>query len=197
MRIWVRGNRRNRRKKRHGGTCRDAQVLRRPGSSSVKAVLRCAPRRSSMGFTLLEMLVVLMIAGMLVAVVALAPSRNRRTDLAEEAQRLATMLETADDEAQIRSASIAWQPVDGGYRFYQRAENGTWQPIADDLLKPRRWGDEVTTVSIRYTGSGETTPRIVFGDESIDVPVTVTLGSGSDQLQVMGTGIGNFAVRRP
>ncbi|KLU24867.1 general secretion pathway protein GspH [Caballeronia mineralivorans PML1(12)] len=155
------------------------------------------PRRSSAGFTLLEMLVVLVIAGLLVTVVALAPTRNRRTDLAEEAHRLATMLEAADDEAQIRSASIAWQPVDGGYRFYQRAENGSWQPIVDQLLAPHRWGTDVTSVSIRYTGSGETTPRIVFGDESVDVPVTVTLDSGAVQLQVIGTGIGNFAVHRP
>ena len=68
-------------------------------------------RRAAAGFTLLEMLVVLVIAGLLVAVVTLAPSRNRRTDLAEEAQRLANLLESAGDEAQVRSMPIAWQPV--------------------------------------------------------------------------------------
>lgn len=154
-------------------------------------------RRRMAGFTLIEMLVVLLIAGLLLSVVALAPTRNRRGDLAEEAQRLATMLESADDEAQVRSASIAWQPVDGGYRFYQRAENGNWQPLADELLAPHRWGAAVTGVSIHYSGSGEAVSRVVFGDESINVPVTVTLDAGAAHLRVVGTGIGNFAVMQP
>lgn len=158
---------------------------------------RVSRRRPSAGFTLIEMLVVLLIAGLLIAIVALAPTRNRRTDLAEEAQRLATMLESADDQAEVRSASIAWEPVNGGYRFDQRAEDGTWHPIADDVLGPHRWGTEMSDVSIRFTGSGNATPRIVFGDESIDVPVTVTLDSDGVRLQVVGTGIGSFAVRRP
>jgi general secretion pathway protein H len=153
-------------------------------------------RKSSRGFTLIEMLVVLMIAGLLIAVVALAPSRNKRTDLNEEAQRLATLLESADDEAQVRSASIAWEPVDGGYRFFQRAENGKWLPLNDDVLGPHRWDTEVTGVSIHYTG-GAGIQRVVFGDESIEVPVTITLHSGAVSLLVVGTGIGNFAVRRP
>ncbi|GAB7523307.1 GspH/FimT family pseudopilin [Paraburkholderia sp. 2C] len=155
-----------------------------------------AHRKSSRGFTLIEMLVVLMIAGLLIAVVALAPSRNKRTDLNEEAQRLATLLESADDEAQVRSASIAWEPVDGGYRFFQRAESGKWLPLNDDVLGPHRWDTEVTGVSIHYTG-GAGIQRVVFGDESIEVPVTITLQSGAVSLLVVGTGIGNFAVRRP
>ena len=157
----------------------------------------CHRHQASAGFTLIEMLVVLMIAGLLLAVVALAPIRNRRSDLTEEAQRLATMLESADDEAQVRSVSIAWQPMAGGYRFYQRGENGSWQPLADELLGPHRWGTEVTGVSIRYTGSGETVPRVVFGDESITAPVIVTLDAGTAHLQVVGSGIGNFAVSQP
>ena len=160
---------------------------------------RCAsgPLARQGGFTLLEMMVVLLIVGILISVVALKPTSNRRTDLAEEAQRLATMLESASDEAQIRSAQVAWQPVAGGYGFFLHAENGAWVPIADDLLKPHRWGGDVTGVAIRYSGSGDAISRVVFGDESINVPVTVTLYSGSVELLVVGTGIGKFEVRRP
>lgn len=159
---------------------------------------RCLPAaRRAAGFTLLEMLVVLVIVGLLVAVVTLAPSRNRRTDLAEEAQRLANLLESAGDEAQVRSMPIAWQPVGGGYRFVQRTENGAWAPMTDDLYRARRWGSAVTGVSVRYTGGGEVPSRVVLGSESIDVPVTITLWSGEVRMAVVGTGIGNFVVRRP
>ncbi|RQQ10777.1 GspH/FimT family pseudopilin [Burkholderia stagnalis] len=155
-----------------------------------------AERRAA-GFTLLEMLVVLMIVGLLVAVVTLAPSRNRRTDLAEEAQRLASLLESAGDEAQVRSTPIAWQPIGGGYRFVQRTESGAWSPMTDDLFRARRWGTAVTAVTVHYTGGGEPIARVVLGDESIDVPVTITLTSGDVRLLVVGTGIGNFVVQRP
>jgi len=154
-------------------------------------------RRQYAGFTLIEMMVVLMIAGLLIAVVTLAPARNRRTDLNEEAQRLATMLESADDDAQVRSTSIAWQPIDGGYAFFERTENGAWRPLADDLLKPYHWVADVTDVAIHYSGSGVSTERVVFGDESINVPVTVTLSSGEASLQVVSSGVGNFAVQQP
>ncbi|MCA8274206.1 GspH/FimT family pseudopilin [Burkholderia sp. AU30280] len=172
------------------------------GSDGVRVVNRRirhtrVVRRTSTGFTLLEMLVVLVIVGLLVAVVTLAPSRNRRTDLAEEAQRLANLLESAGDEAQVRSIPIAWQPIGGGYRFVQRTESGAWAPMSDDMYRARRWGAEVTGVSVRYTGGGEVPSRVVLGSEGIDVPVTITLWSGDVRMAVVGTGIGNFVVRRP
>lgn len=171
------------------------------GSNGMRIALvrkrRPLASRGAAGFTLLEMLVVLLIVGLLVAVVSLAPSRNRRTDLAEEAQRLANLLESAGDEAQVRSMPIAWQAVGGGYRFVQRTESGAWAPMTDDMYRARRWGSEVTGVSVRYTGGGETPSRIVLGSESIDVPVTITLWSGDVRMAVVGAGIGNFVVRRP
>lgn len=154
-------------------------------------------RRTAAGFTLIEMLVVLLIAGILISLVALSPSLNRKSALNEEAQRLATMLASADDEAQVRSAQIAWEPFAGGYRFLQSTESGGWTPIRDDLLKPHRWGVDITRIGIQYTGGRGAPTRIVFGDESISVPVTVTLSSGDARLEVVSTGIGSFAVRQP
>src|SRR5258708_31564343 len=90
------------------------------------------------GFTLLEMLVVLVIAGLLVSLASLQLTRNPRTDLNEEAQRLALLFESAGDEAQVRARPIAWLPLDGGFRFDVRTEDG-WRPLRDDLLGPRRW----------------------------------------------------------
>ncbi|WP_042339372.1 GspH/FimT family pseudopilin [Paraburkholderia ferrariae] len=155
-----------------------------------------AVRARARGFTLLEMLVVLLIAGLLISLASLSLSRNPRTDLNEEAQRLALLFETADDEAQVRARPIAWQPVSGGFRFDVRTGDG-WRPLRDDLLGPRGWEGGVTGVSIDYPGGDDDTHanRLVFGTEAVDVPVQVTLYSAVGRATIVGTGSGRFEVR--
>jgi general secretion pathway protein H len=104
------------------------------------------------------MMVVLVIAGLLVSLTALTMTRNPRTDLNEEAQRLALLFESAGDEAQVRARLIAWQPVEGGFRFDQRTEDG-WRPLRDDLLGPRQWEGGVTGVTISYSAPKRSTCR--------------------------------------
>lgn len=154
-----------------------------------------AARRSQAGFTLLEMLVVLVIAGLLVSLASLSITRNPSSDLREEAQRLALLFEAASDEAQVRSRPIAWQPVGGGYRFDIRTDDG-WRFLQrDDLLRQRRWEGGVTDVSIAYPGSDLQPDRLVFGVESIGAAVTVTLYSAFGRATIVGTGNGRYEVR--
>ena len=140
------------------------------------------------------MLVVLVIAGLLISLASLQLSRNPRTDLNEEAQRLALLFESAGDEAQVRARPIAWQPLDGGFRFDVRTEDG-WRPLRDDLLRPRRWEGGVTGVTIQYLGSDQVTNRLVFGTEAIDTPMEVTLISAVGRATIIGTGNGRYQVR--
>jgi general secretion pathway protein H len=153
----------------------------------------CGNRRGAAGFTLLEMMVVLVIAGLLVSLTALTMTRNPRTDLNEEAQRLALLFESAGDEAQVRARPIAWQPTEGGFRFDVRTEDG-WRPLRDDLLKPRPWEGGVSGVTIDYPGSDSQASRVVFGTEAIDVPVRITLFSAAGRATIVGTGNGRYEV---
>ncbi len=154
------------------------------------------PSRRTAGFTLLEMLVVLVIAGLLISLAALSLNRNPRTDLNEEAQRLALLFESAGDEAQVRARPIAWEPLEGGFRFDVRTEDG-WRPLRDDLLGPRNWEGGVTGVAINYPGAGNdtTASRVVFGTEAVDAPVEITLFSAAGNATIVGTGGDRYEVR--
>jgi len=156
--------------------------------------LRHAGARTQAGFTLLEMLVVLVIAGLLVSLASLQLTRNPRTDLNEEAERLALLFESAGDEAQVRARPIAWQPLDGGFRFDVRTSDG-WRPLRDDLLRARRWEGRVTGVTIRFAGTDKSAARLVFGTEAIDSAMEVTLTSPAGSATIVGTGNGRYQVR--
>jgi type II secretion system protein H len=90
------------------------------------------PAFPTRGFTLVEVLVVVLIVGLLVSVVAVRLTSGTRQSLHDEALRLAALLAHARDEAIATGAPLAWQGSDAGYRFLRRGPDRTWQPMDGD-----------------------------------------------------------------
>ena len=65
--------------------------------------------RNKAGFTLLELLVVLVIVGITVGLVSFNMVPNERQVLQSEAQRIALLLQLARDEAIVRNRLIAFE----------------------------------------------------------------------------------------
>jgi general secretion pathway protein H len=151
--------------------------------------------RTERGFTLLELLVVLVIAGILLGMVSFNAMPSERQVLQNDAQRIALLLQLARDEAILRNRPIAFEADSYSYRFLLR-EGNTWQALTqDDLLREREFKRTPVTMSINPPQAGDSdTFRIVFGREPVDKPFTLTLSMGDSNVAIRADGIGRFTV---
>lgn len=156
-----------------------------------RAVFRISPR----GFTLLELLVVLVIVGITLGFVTINAMQGGQQALQNEGQRIALLLQLARDEAILRNRPIAFEADSYRYRFLVRDEN-EWKTLGDDeLLREREFNRAPVALSISPPVAAEADPlRIVFGREPVDKPFVLTLASGGAIVSVRADGIGHFNV---
>lgn len=90
------------------------------------------------GFTLIELLIAMVLIGLMSGMAMLAMGNADRSKQQQlEAERLAMLLELAEQEAMIRGDGIAVELFSEGYRFLTLQQD-EWQPeTADQLFKAR------------------------------------------------------------
>jgi len=181
-------------------------VTHTPAFHDTRAGNGRTPARCARGFTLLELLVVLVIAGLLLGLVAFNAMPSERQALQTEVQRIALLLQLARDEAIVRNRPIAIEIDTDRYRFLEREGNAWIVVPQDDLLRERTFARAPISVSMSPPvlnaaagssssgGSDEMQARIVFGREPVDRPFVMTFSSGASSVAVRADGIGNFTV---
>lgn len=153
------------------------------------------------GFTLLELLLVLVIAGITLGLVSFNAMPSARQRLEQEAQRIALLMQLARDEAIVRNRPVAFEAAADGYRFVVRDGN-SWKPIEqDEMLRARTFQRSPVNLTIApaTAGAGNSTDpdnplRIVFGREPVDKPFVLTLASGDGAVSIRADGIGHYVV---
>lgn len=90
------------------------------------------PATRCRGFTLLELLVVVLLVGLLTSLAVLGiQGRSVRERQHEEARRLLARMDLAREEAVLRAGSLGLRLTPRGYRFLQ-LRNGAWHVLRDD-----------------------------------------------------------------
>lgn len=101
---------------------------------------RWSARSEHRGFTLIEIMVVMVIivVGTSIALLSVNILGDER-DIELEARRLATLIETVADEAELQGRDFGLEFIRQGYRFveYDPFLNTWAEIVGDDLLRPR------------------------------------------------------------
>lgn len=111
------------------------------------------PLRRSHGFTLIELMLVLLLMGIVGAAISLGAAPRPDEMLRRDARELALRLMAAQHAVRLDGRVIAWQALGDGYRFTR----GSWVQVpgsvvpalstagaldqfeGDDMLRPRHW----------------------------------------------------------
>jgi len=107
------------------------------------------PLASSRGYTLIEMLVVMLIMGLFVGLISAIARPDERSRVQLEAERLAQLLNLVAAESRLTGKAMRWTSDGPGYRFWRRQEQG-WVEVHDsDLFRPRTLPDGMSIAGFR------------------------------------------------
>ncbi len=158
----------------------------------------CRRPRAPRGFTLIEVLVVLVVLSVALSLVVVKLTRDRGSLLEEDGRRLALLLQFAHDNAITGGRALAWTANAEGYAFARRDRGPAWVPlIGDDALRPRSWPAEVAVARLRIAGlqapPGE---PLIFSASGINPPYDIMLASGPWRVTLSGDLSGSVALSR-
>ncbi|HZP12151.1 MAG TPA: type II secretion system minor pseudopilin GspH [Nevskiaceae bacterium] len=94
--------------------------------------------RAARGFTLIEILVVVLIIGIIITFAALSlGNRTLDSQLDNEGERLHQLFALAVEDAEVQGLELGWRYTPDGYEFLVLNQGSGWQPFEAGPLRER------------------------------------------------------------
>ncbi len=154
----------------------------------------CAAGHARRGFTLLELLLVLVIVAVSAGLATLALRDSRVTQLEREAVRLAALLEMGRAESRVTGTAVRWVPAGTDTPGASRADDGMapvgfqFTGLSRQAPLPTQWLDPRVTALVAAPGF------LQLGPDAILPRQRVLLRLEDQQIEVGSDGLGPFEV---
>ena len=151
------------------------------------------------GFTLIEILVVIVVLGIAAAAASIAYSGDDAGAATREARRFAGAIEHAAARAQVRAETLGVSAESAGWRFWRRdPERGTWQPLADDdVLAPRSLPAAMQLRAANFAGAPVAADAILpLRPSGRNDPFAFTLAASTVTLEVAADPLNRVVLTR-
>ena len=159
--------------------------------------------RNQVGFTLLEILVVLILLGIILSVAVLSAGGGKEREIEQEVQRMVQLIHLAKEEAILNRQELAVKFSPNAYEFL-RLENENWIPYTENrLFYQRELGEEYElrllqdgiSVSLQEEDAGNTN----LSTRSIADPFELYFGlfNSESQYHLIGNALGEITVEHP
>ena len=155
---------------------------------------------SRRGFTIIEVLVVMLVMGLLAGLVGALVRPDDRGLLRLEAERLAQLLGLAAAESRFTGNATAWTADGPGYRFWRltgdAGSSAQWSEILDsELLRARTLPQGMTISSLRLGDApAPGAMRVAFAPHGPLLPFSIGMSLGAARYAVAGSAIGELQV---
>ena len=128
------------------------QVFPQPSKHAFEKVggARLTKKRAA-GFTLLELMAVILIIGIIVSFASLSIGQNTSRIVQEEVERLHGLIQLAGEEAVLQRRELALEFDRDSYQFLEMGSEG-WQPIEEDKMLRKRPLPEVVEIELTLEG---------------------------------------------
>lgn len=148
------------------------------------------------GYTLIEILVVLVIIGVVVASVTVKAFPDERQILRQEAERLGLLLEQARDEAFLSGRSIAWSMQNQTYGFWKLNAARQWTPVVDNQgLRSRTLPASVILTELTINAvKVPVSQNLLFSPSGLNTAFTVTLAVHDQRVHLSADSAGRVQV---
>lgn len=147
------------------------------------------------GFTLIEVVVVLLLMGIVSALVVANIAPDDKKELRLESDRLAALFEQASMDARADGNAIAWTSDGNGYVFQEKSPGNDWVAKSDDIYRPHKLPADMRILAASADQPGLSPgARLVFNPSGINLPFDIILMKRRLAMKISGDTMNRMTV---